>query len=328
MKYKTVRNIGTQVDNNGKLKTDTNGNEYEIATEDKAGLVAPKKRNQKMTMEVGVDKDGRLYAEYKQPEIEYDIPIATPNTKGLVKPNAKTDVQTVPVGIDDDGKLWTSSISGEQGPKGDKGDTGEQGPKGDKGDTGEQGLKGDKGDQGEQGPKGEKGDQGEQGPKGDGVNLGIEDLKFLKTIISAKKEKELKDENVIFAKYAPLQSNRGSNKTGSYCKLKVFSYDKVETVNGVIAKKFYFWGDNQKEYLADQEVPGWVNRYLVRKDDFDFFVISHEDSKNIEFYELNNLGVDSLYGDGLEWLILETHVKFINFYPELLAIYLAFNQEV
>ncbi|WP_448617508.1 hypothetical protein [Geodermatophilus sp. URMC 65] len=37
---------------------------------------------------------------------------------------------------------------GEQGLKGDKGDTGEQGLKGDKGDTGEQGLKGDKGDTG------------------------------------------------------------------------------------------------------------------------------------------------------------------------------------
>lgn len=146
MKYKTVRNIGTQVDNDGKLKTDTNGNNYEIATEDKAGLVAPIKRNQKMTMEVGVDKDGRLYAEYKQPEIEYDIPIATPNIKGLVKPNAKTDVQTVPVGIDDDGKLWTSSISGEKGPKGDKGDQGIQGPKGDKGDTGEQGKPGKDGE--------------------------------------------------------------------------------------------------------------------------------------------------------------------------------------
>ena len=271
MKYKTVRNIGTQVDNDGKLKTDTNGNEYEIATEDKAGLVAPKKRNQKMTMEVGVDKDGRLYAEYKQPEIEYDIPIATPNTKGLVKPNAKTDVQTVPVGIDDDGKLWTSSISGEKGPKGDKGDQGEQGPKGDKGD------------------------------QGDSAELSLEDLSMLKTILSAKKEGELKDENVIFAKYAPLQSNRGAIKTGSYCKVKVATYTKVETANGVIAKKFYFWGDIEKEYLTDQEVQTWgINRYLVRKDDFDFFVKSHEDSRNIEFYEVNNLGVDLIGGEGIE----------------------------
>ena len=149
---------------------------------------------------------------------------------------------------------------------------------------------------------------------------------MLKTIVSAKKEKELKDENVIFAKYVPLQSNRGAIKTGSYCKVKVATYTKVETVNGVIAKKFYFWGDTEKEYLTDQEVPTWgVNRYLVRKDDFDFFVKSHEDSKNIEFYEVNNLGADSIGGEGLEYLVLEINEKFINFYPELLAIYLAFN---
>ena len=49
------------------------------------------------------------------------------------------------------GELTTEDLDihdGEQGPKGDKGDTGEQGPKGDKGDTGEQGPKGDKGDTG------------------------------------------------------------------------------------------------------------------------------------------------------------------------------------
>ena len=151
-------------------------------------------------------------------------------------------------------------------------------------------------------------------------------MKFLKTILNAKKEEELKDEDVIFAKYAPLQSNRSAIKTGSYCKVKVFSYDKVKTVNGVIAKKFYFWGDTEKEYLTDQEVPGWgVNRYLVRKDDFDFFVKSHEDSKNIEFYEVNNLGADSIGGEGVDYLVLEIPEKFINFYPELLAIYLALN---
>lgn len=81
--------------------------------------------------------------------------------------------------------LYAASGVGEQGPKGDKGDTGaqgSQGPKGDKGDTGaqgSQGLKGDKGDKGDtgaqglQGLKGDKGDkgdtgaQGPQGPKGD-----------------------------------------------------------------------------------------------------------------------------------------------------------------
>ena len=149
---------------------------------------------------------------------------------------------------------------------------------------------------------------------------------MLKTILSVKKEGELKDENVIFAKYAPLQSNRGAIKTGSYCKVKVATYTKVETVNGVIAKKFYFWGDTEKEYLTDQEVPTWgVNRYLVRKDDFDFFVKSHEDSKNIEFYEVNNLGADSIGGEGIEYLVLEINEKFINFYPELAAVYLAFK---
>ena len=60
-------------------------------------------------------------------------------------------------------------ITGEQGPKGEKGDPGEQGPKGEKGDPGEQGPagpKGEKGDPGLQGPKGEKGDPGLQGPAG------------------------------------------------------------------------------------------------------------------------------------------------------------------
>ena len=49
------------------------------------------------------------------------------------------------------GELTTEDLDihdGEQGPKGDKGDTGEQGPKGDKGDTGETGPHGDKGDPG------------------------------------------------------------------------------------------------------------------------------------------------------------------------------------
>ena len=78
------------------------------------------------------------------------------------------------------GELTTEDLDihdGEQGPKGDKGDTGEQGPKGDKGDTGEtgpQGPQGVKGDTGEQGPKGDKGDTGEQGPKGDKGDTGAQ----------------------------------------------------------------------------------------------------------------------------------------------------------
>lgn len=54
------------------------------------------------------------------------------------------------------------AASGNQGPKGDKGDTGAQGlqgPKGDKGDTGSQGLQGIKGD------KGDKGDSGLSTPE-------------------------------------------------------------------------------------------------------------------------------------------------------------------
>ena len=55
-------------------------------------------------------------------------------------------------------------IKGEQGPKGDTGDTG---PKGDPGEQGEQGPKGDTGPAGPQGPKGDTGETGPQGPKGD-----------------------------------------------------------------------------------------------------------------------------------------------------------------
>ena len=87
-------------------------------------------------------------------------------------------------GNDVDAVLDFAIPQGEQGPKGDKGDTGEPGPQGPKGDTGEpgpqgeQGPKGDTGEpgpQGEQGPKGDKGDtgpQGPQGPKGDKGDTG------------------------------------------------------------------------------------------------------------------------------------------------------------
>ena len=62
---------------------------------------------------------------------------------------------------------WAAvSAGGEQGPKGDKGDTGDQGPKGDKGDTGAQGPAGATGPQGPKGDKGDTGDQGPEGPQG------------------------------------------------------------------------------------------------------------------------------------------------------------------
>ena len=50
--------------------------------------------------------------------------------------------------------------------KGEKGDTGERGEKGDTGLQGERGEKGETGQQGEQGPKGEKGDPGNRGLQG------------------------------------------------------------------------------------------------------------------------------------------------------------------
>ena len=305
MNEKIVRSPQLQIDIDGRIKMENlDGLELQVASEDTLGGVKPLKRTNE-EQDVVIDSNGRLYTKKAE---QYELPLAKSDVLGGVQPTPKTMIMTEPVGVDENGKLWSSALPstpGEQGPKGDKGDTGEQGPKGDKGDTGEQGPKGD---------------------KGDSAELSLEDLSMLKTILSAKKEGELKDENVIFAKYAPLQSNRGAIKTGSYCKVKVATYTKVETVNGVIAKKFYFWGDTEKEYLADQEVPTWgVNRYLVRKDDFDYFIKSHEDSKNIEFYEVNNLGVDSIGGEGIEYLVLEINEKFINFYPELAAIYLAFK---
>ena len=288
MNEKIVRSPQLQIDIDGRIKMENlDGLELQVASEDTLGGVKPLKRTNE-EQDVVIDSNGRLYTKKAE---SYTLPLAKSDVLGGVQPTPKTMIMTEPVGIDENGKLWSSALPSTPG---------------------------------EQGPKGDKGDPGEQGPKGDSAELSLEDLSMLKIILSAKEEKELKDEDVIFAKYAPLQSNRGAIKTGSYCKVKVATYTKVETVNGVIAKKFYFWGDIEKEYLADQEVPTWgVNRYLVRKDDFDFFVKSHEDSKNIEFYEVNNLGVDSIGGEGVEYLVLEINEKFINFYPELTAIYLA-----
>ena len=55
-------------------------------------------------------------------------------------------------------KLDNGEFVGEQGPKGEKGDTGAQGPRGEKGDTGERGPQGETGTTGPQGPKGKDGE--------------------------------------------------------------------------------------------------------------------------------------------------------------------------
>lgn len=81
---------------------------------------------------------------------------------------------------------WTPvdwSISGAQGPKGDKGDQGLQGAKGDqglqgdKGDQGLAGLQGLKGDQGNPGAAGSQGLKGDRGDKGDQGLVGLQGAK-------------------------------------------------------------------------------------------------------------------------------------------------------
>ncbi|NPC74226.1 collagen-like protein [Corallococcus exiguus] len=60
----------------------------------------------------------------------------------------------------------TLTLTGAQGPQGDKGADGAQGPQGLKGADGAQGPQGDKGADGAQGPQGLKGADGAQGPQG------------------------------------------------------------------------------------------------------------------------------------------------------------------
>ena len=71
-----------------------------------------------------------------------DLPSPTSNSEPVTKGYADTHY---------------SGGSGQQGPKGDKGDIGPQGPKGDKGGIGLQGPQGPKGNTGSRGPKGDTG---------------------------------------------------------------------------------------------------------------------------------------------------------------------------
>lgn len=65
------------------------------------------------------------------------------------------------------GAYWVAiGTKGDQGPKGDKGETGAQGPAGAKGATGPQGPQGEKGETGAKGPQGPKGETGATGPQG------------------------------------------------------------------------------------------------------------------------------------------------------------------
>ncbi len=85
-----------------------------------------------------------------------------------------------------------SSLRGEQGPEGPKGEAGPQGPKGDAGARGSQGPQGLKGDTGAQGPQGLKGDTGAQGPQGLKGDTGAQGPQGLKGDTGAKGPQGLK----------------------------------------------------------------------------------------------------------------------------------------
>lgn len=61
----------------------------------------PVKKTAEMTQDVGVDEDGKLYAE------GYTMPTASAEKLGGVKPVAKTTAMTQDVGVDSVGKLYT-----------------------------------------------------------------------------------------------------------------------------------------------------------------------------------------------------------------------------
>ena len=75
----------------------------------------------------------------------------------------------------DQGEKGEPGDTGPKGDQGEKGDTGATGPKGDqgeKGDTGATGPKGDQGEKGDTGATGPKGDRGEKGEPGDTPYIG------------------------------------------------------------------------------------------------------------------------------------------------------------
>lgn len=85
-----------------------------------------------------------------------------------------------------DGTVTTSytvsynGTDGQNGAKGDPGETGPQGPQGEKGDTGSQGPQGEKGNTGSQGPQGNPGETGPQGPQGEKGDDGITYFTWIK----------------------------------------------------------------------------------------------------------------------------------------------------
>ena len=146
-------------------------------------------------------------------------------------------------------------------------------------------------------------------------------------MVTVKKEENLTDEDVTFAVYMKADYNEVFSQIGPPCHVKVATYDKAETLNGVRAKRFYYWGDTEKELIYDFSIDEF-NRYLIRKDDFNRFVLAHAETKNIQFYEVNNLGEESIGGEGLEWVVLEIARKTLgNLYPDLCALYLALKRE-
>ena len=78
-----------------------------------------------------------------------------------------TEASVIDEGDGQNVRLVFTIPKGEQGAKGDKGETGAQGPagqKGEQGDTGPQGRAGEKGDKGDPGPQGPAGPAGQNAP--------------------------------------------------------------------------------------------------------------------------------------------------------------------
>ena len=99
-------------------------------------------------------------------------------------------------------RVKASSLKGQQGEQGPKGDTGAQGPQGPKGDKGDTGL------QGPQGLKGDTGAQGPQGPKGDPGTTDWNDI--------TDKPTDLATESYVNQKIAEAQLNGGDVDLSGY----------------------------------------------------------------------------------------------------------------